>query len=55
MSILPIAFILWVLAVNKHHFDIMLRSDVGRMLLLAAGLLQLTGMFLMAKFSKIDF
>ena len=55
MSILPIAFILWVITVNKHHFDVMLTSDVGRMLLLVAALLQAAGIFLIAKFSKIDF
>jgi len=55
MSILPIAFILWVLSTNKHHFDIMLSSDIGRMLLLAAAFLQAAGIFLIAKFSKIDF
>ena len=36
MSFLPIVFVAWVLSVNKHHFDIMMNSDLGRMLLVAA-------------------
>jgi len=54
MSFLPILFVLWVLSVNKHHFDIMLTSDIGRMLLVAAVFLQIIGMFLIRKFSIIN-
>ena len=53
MSFLPIVFVLWVISVNKHHFDIMLNSDLGRMLLIAAVVLQVVGMFLIRKFSII--
>lgn len=53
MSGLPIVFVLWVISVNKHHFDIMLTSDTGRMLLVLAALLQVVGMFLIRKFSII--
>ena len=53
MSFLPIAFAAWVLSVNKHHFDIMLNSDLGRMLLIAAVLLQAVGMVLIRIFSRI--
>jgi len=53
MSFLPILFVLWVLSVNKHHFDIMLTSDIGRMLLVVAAVLQVVGMFLIRKFSII--
>ena len=54
MSFLPIVFVAWVLSVNKHHFDIMLSSDIGRMLLVAAVVLQVVGMILIRKFSVIN-
>jgi len=53
MSFLPIVFVAWVLSVNKHHFDIMLNSEIGRMLLIVAAVLQVVGMFLIRKFSTI--
>ncbi len=54
MSFLPIAFVAWVLSVNKHHFDIMLTSDMGRLLLIIAVVLQAVGMVLIRIFSKIE-
>lgn len=54
MSVLPIVFIMWVITVNRHHFDIMLTSELGRMLLLIAVFLQITGIFLINRFSKIN-
>jgi len=53
MSFLPIVFVIWVLSVNKHHFDIMLNSDLGRMLLIAAVIMQAVGMLLIKIFSTI--
>ena len=53
MSFLPIVFVAWVLSTNKHHFDVMLNSDIGRMLLIAAVVLQIVGMFLIKIFSTI--
>jgi tight adherence protein B len=53
MSFLPFLFVGWVITVNKHHFDIMLKNDLGRMLLIAAVFLQIVGMFLIRKFSII--
>jgi tight adherence protein B len=53
MSFLPILFVLWVISTNKHHFDIMLNSDLGRMLLIAAVVLQICGMVLIKIFSTI--
>ena len=53
MSFMPIAFVAWVLSTNKHHFDIMLNSDLGRMLLIAAVVLQIVGMVLIKIFSTI--
>lgn len=55
MSILPIVFVMWVASTSKGHFDIMLEKELGRMLLLIAGFLQVTGMFLIHRFSKADF
>lgn len=53
MSFLPIVFVVWVVSVNRHHFDIMLNSDLGRMLLIAAVVLQVVGMILIRMFSTI--
>jgi len=53
MSVIPIVFVWWVVLHNRHHFDIMLKSDLGRMLLVIAVALQLIGMFLIRKFSII--
>jgi tight adherence protein B len=54
MSLLPFAFVAWVVSVNKHHFDIMLESDIGRMLLIIAVILQACGMILIKMFSTIN-
>jgi len=53
MSFLPILFVIWVISVNRHHFDIMLNNDLGRMLLIIAVVLQIVGMFLIRKFSVV--
>ncbi len=53
MSILPILFVAWVLSVNRSHFDIMMKNDLGRMLLVAAVVLQIVGMLLIKMFSVI--
>ena len=54
MSILPFFFVAWVLSFNRNHFDIMLNSETGRLLLILAVVLQVVGIFLIHKFSKID-
>jgi len=54
MSALPFLFIAWVLTFNRNHFDIMLSSETGRVLLLVAAALQVVGMVLINKFSRID-
>jgi tight adherence protein B len=54
MSFLPLVFVYWVWQQNPHHFDIMFRSEMGRMLLVAAIILQLLGMILIRKFSSIN-
>lgn len=53
MSCLPFVFVWWVSTFNRSHFDIMLNSDIGRMLLFAAVILQIIGMVLIRKFSTI--
>lgn len=53
MSFLPIVFVGWVFSVNRHHFDIMLNSDIGRLLLVVAVVLQIVGMVLIKIFSTI--
>ncbi|MDD4953389.1 MAG: type II secretion system F family protein [Candidatus Omnitrophica bacterium] len=53
MSFLPFGFIWWVVTFNREHFDIMLNTEKGRMLLFVAVVLQIIGMFLIKKFSTI--
>jgi tight adherence protein B len=53
MSILPFVFVWWVMTFNKAHFDILLSTEKGRILLLIAIALQTVGVFLIRKFSII--
>jgi tight adherence protein B len=53
MSTLPFIFVWWVLAFDRSHFNIMLESETGRMLLIVAIVLQVIGMVLIRKFSEI--
>ncbi|MFA5144936.1 MAG: type II secretion system F family protein [Candidatus Omnitrophota bacterium] len=53
MSVLPIVFVWWVLTFNRQHFDIMLNTEQGRMLLLVAVVLQIVGVLLIRKFSMV--
>jgi len=53
MSVLPFVFIVSVVSFNRQHFDIMLQSDTGRMLLFVAVILQVVGVILINKFSKV--
>jgi tight adherence protein B len=55
MSVLPIFFVFWVISFNRHHFDIMLQSSTGRLLIILGSFLQIVGMLLIYKFSKIKF
>lgn len=54
MLALPFLFIGGVLVSNRHHFDVMLRTEIGRTLIMLAVVLQIIGAFLIFKFSKID-
>lgn len=53
MSALPFLFVGWVVSFNRNHFDIMLQTEVGRMLLFVAVGLQVVGMILIKKFSTV--
>jgi len=53
MSILPFLFIWWVLTFNRQQFDIMFSTEIGRNLLITAGVLLVAGIFLIRKFSII--
>ena len=53
MSILPIAFFVWVQRVNPQHFDVMMQTSVGRMILIIAVVLEIVALFLIKKFSTI--
>jgi tight adherence protein B len=53
MSALPVFFISSVVGFNRDHFDIMLQNDIGRVLLIIAAALQIIGLILIHRFSKI--
>ena len=53
MSLLPFLFISMIVTFNPHHFDIMLQNQFGRLLLIIAVLLQITGMVLIRIFSTV--
>jgi len=53
MSLLPFVFAWWVMTTNRQHFDIMLQTEQGRMLLLVGAGLQVAGIILIRKFSII--
>jgi len=55
MMVLPFLFAWFVYQKNPGHFDIMLQTTQGRMLLWTAGGLQIFGMFLILRFSKMRF
>jgi tight adherence protein B len=54
MGILPIAFAIFVYSFNPRFFDIMLKNETGRMLLGAAFILEVLGIFFIRKFSTVD-
>ncbi|MDD5355455.1 MAG: type II secretion system F family protein [Candidatus Omnitrophica bacterium] len=54
MGGLPVAFAIFVYSFNPHFFDIMLQNETGRMLLIAAFVLEIIGIFFVYKFSKVD-
>lgn len=53
MMFLPVGFAYFIFRQNPHHFDVMLESEMGRMLIFAAIFAQIVGMFLIKKISTI--
>jgi tight adherence protein B len=53
MSILPFIFIWWVLTFNRNQFDIMLKTELGRILLFIASICLVIGIILVRRFSTI--
>ena len=53
MSLLPLAFGVFVYSSNPQYFDIMMASELGKNLLILAVFLQVIGTFLIIKISKI--
>ena len=53
ISLLGPVFYLVVLKVNPKHFEVMWQNEIGKMLLMAAGFLQLVGIILIVIFGKI--
>jgi tight adherence protein B len=54
MSLMPIVFGIVVFYMNPGFFDIMIKSSMGQMLLVAAGILEVVGAFLLFKLSKVE-
>jgi tight adherence protein B len=54
MSVLPIIFGLFVYKVNPNFFDIFLKDNFGRALLLYAGISEVLGIIFIRKLSRID-
>jgi len=53
ISLLGPVFAVVVLKINPHHFEVMWQNEIGKILLLAAGFLQLIGIILIVIFGKI--
>lgn len=53
ITLIPFVFLFIVLKQDPNHFDIMLTTDIGRILLVAAGFLDILGIFLVIRMSKI--
>jgi len=53
ISLLGPIFAMVVLKINPNHFEIMWQNEIGKLLLIAAGFLQLIGIILIVIFGKI--
>jgi len=53
ISLLGPVFAMVVLKINPRHFEVMWKSEIGKILLIAAGFLQLIGIILIVIFGKI--
>ncbi len=54
MSLIPVAFALFVYKADPHFFDIFFQNDFGKMLLTYAAISQVIGTFLIIKLSRVD-
>lgn len=54
MACLPIAFAAFIYKQDPHHFDIMLETQLGKILLVGAVLAQIIGMYLIKKVSTLN-
>ncbi|MBL7081303.1 MAG: type II secretion system F family protein [Candidatus Omnitrophica bacterium] len=54
MTALPILFAIFVYSQNPHFFDIMLNSDLGRMLLIWCVISEAIGAFMLNRLSRIE-
>ncbi|MDD5044359.1 MAG: type II secretion system F family protein [Candidatus Omnitrophica bacterium] len=54
MSILPVIFVVVVYKFNPEHFQMFLKENIGRMLLIYAVISQIIGTFLIIKFSQVE-
>ncbi len=55
ISILPVVFVIVVHKMDPHHFEIMFQSDLGRMLLVTAVVLQVIALFLIKIFTTVHY
>jgi len=55
MSVLPIFFTYFIYNNDKHHFDVMFETQVGRILLISAVAAQIVGMILIKKISTMKY
>lgn len=53
MLILPFVFVWVVFSFNRNHFDVMLSTEMGRVLVIAAIILDIIGIFLIIRFSQM--
>jgi len=53
MAFLPVAFALFIYKQDAHHFDVMIETQLGKTLLIAAVAAQLIGMYLIKRISTL--
>ncbi len=53
MSMIPPVFVVFILKSNPHHFDLLLKDDIGRALIFVAVILQILALFFIKKFSTV--
>jgi len=53
MSLMPFIFVWWVLSFNRQQFDIMLKTEIGRVLLAVGSILLIVGVVLIRHFSRL--